>query len=555
MANVKYGTSPAASGATAATLETINGDDLVGDFEDIIFGNAGLDTIDGETGNDILFGGGGIDALIGGTGNDVLNGEAGDDDMKGGAGNDVYFVGSASDTLSELTATSVDSGGIDTVVSLITSAASTYTLPSVSLGKFENLVLGFGAINGTGNELANRIIGNSGANILTSGSGTLGDNLIGGAGTDTLRGGAGNDTLNGGAADDTLIGGAGNDIYIVTSTDTLSGELSTGGTDTVQFAGSASLESFTLENFVENITLTGTNAVDATASGSVTNHMLTGNSANNSITGGDANDTLVGGAATSANSLTGGNGNDTYIIINAADSITETATGGTDAVQFGGTSGTYTIAAGIENVSLTGLSAINASGSVSGSVVTTSLTITGNGAINTLTGGSNADVINGGANNDILTGAAGADKLAGGAGIDKYVISATAQTATPASAWTAAATGSKVSTTGMDIITVTNTDNDTLDLSAIAASLGSVTAVITTITGSTSFTAAGTGTAVQTWLGTYSSAANIFTSKSTGTDTLLVYDNNGSTGAGALEAIVLVGAATALTVAAGVFTI
>ena len=50
-----------------------------------------------------------------------------------------------------------------------------------------------GAVNGTGNALANIINGNGAAN-----------QLFGGAGLDTLNGGAGNDVINGGSGNDTI---------------------------------------------------------------------------------------------------------------------------------------------------------------------------------------------------------------------------------------------------------------------------------------------------------------------------------------------------------------
>ena len=66
-------------------------------------------------------------------------------------------------------------------------------------------------INGTGNVLANTIIGNGGANQLFGGGGN--DTINGGGGADLIDGGTGDDMLNGGTGNDadTIIGGAGND--------------------------------------------------------------------------------------------------------------------------------------------------------------------------------------------------------------------------------------------------------------------------------------------------------------------------------------------------------
>jgi Ca2+-binding RTX toxin-like protein len=107
--------------------------------------------------------------------------------MNGGSGNDTYFVDSTGDTLT-------DSSGIDTVRSTVT-----YTLPT----GFEHLtLLGSSAINGTGNTVANTLIGNAGNNTLSG----LGGN-------DTLNGAAGNDLLIGGAGRDAMLGGNNADTF------------------------------------------------------------------------------------------------------------------------------------------------------------------------------------------------------------------------------------------------------------------------------------------------------------------------------------------------------
>ena len=128
----------------------------------------------------------GIERVTGGSGADILTGGLGANLLAGGAGDDTYHVG-AGDTVAEGAG-----NGTDTVFS----SAATFTLGA----NVENLTLepGAGDINGTGNGLANVIIGNEGANTLN-----------GGGGADTVTGGAGNDIMNGGAGSDTLVFGPG----------------------------------------------------------------------------------------------------------------------------------------------------------------------------------------------------------------------------------------------------------------------------------------------------------------------------------------------------------
>jgi trimeric autotransporter adhesin len=129
--------------------------------------------------------------------------------------------------------------------------------------------------------------------------------------------------------------------------------------------------------------------------------VLTGNSANNTLGGGAGNDTIDGGAGN--DTMVGGAGNDTYTVNVATDVVTEAAGEGTDTVL---SLVTLTLGANVENLRLTGTSAINGTGN------TLDNGLTGNGANNTLTGA---------AGNDTLNGAAGTDTLVGGAGADSYV--------------------------------------------------------------------------------------------------------------------------------------
>ena len=169
------------------------------------------------------------------------------------------------------------------------------------------------------------------ANDVLTGSGEE-DVLSGLAGNDTLQGFAGNDTLDGGAGNDTMIGGSGNDTYVVDAATDVVTELAGQGTDTVQ-----SSVSYTLGVNVENLSLTGVAAINAT--GNTLNNVLTGNSGNNVLSGGSGNDTMVGGL-----------GDDTYVVDAATDVVTELASQGTDNVL---SSVTYTLGANVENLSLT----------------------------------------------------------------------------------------------------------------------------------------------------------------------------------------------------------
>ena len=300
--------------------------------------------------------------LTGGGGNDALNGSTGADRMVGGLGNDSYTVDNAGDTTIEAAGAGTDS----------VSSSITWTLAA----NVENLTLsGSAAINGTGNGDANVLTGNSAANVLTG----LG----------------GNDTLNGGTGADTMIGGLGSDSYTVDNAGDVTTEAAGEGTDTV-----SSSITWTLAANVENLTLSGSAAINGTGNGDA--NVLTGNSAANVLTGLGGNDTLNGG--TGADTMIGGLGSDSYTVDNAGDVTTEAAGEGTDTVS---SSITWTLAANVENLTLSGSAAING---------------TGNGDANVLTGNGANNVLTGLGGNDTLNGGTGADTMVGGLGDDSYVV-------------------------------------------------------------------------------------------------------------------------------------
>ena len=143
-----------------------------GGASDFLYGSAASDTLVGGGGNDYLGSFDGNDKLIGGEGADTL---------VGGAGNDVYIM-DAEDTVTELA-----DQGTDQVWATGASA--------ILSANVENLTrLGSADFAGTGNALANT--------------------MIGAAGADTLDGGAGDDRLNGRGGNDVLTGGDGRDRFV-----------------------------------------------------------------------------------------------------------------------------------------------------------------------------------------------------------------------------------------------------------------------------------------------------------------------------------------------------
>lgn len=377
-------------GVAAFDLAGANGDDSISGLggNDLLWGRGGNDGLNGGTGADIMNGGTGSDVyvvddlgdvvnesagqgtdqirtelqsyslagtpnvenlaglgtldqqLTGNDGANRISGGAGADTMIGGLGNDNYVVDQAGDVVVETAA-----GGTDTVESFISYALGT---------NLENLtLLGTGAINATGNGGNNVLTGNSAANRMD-----------GAAGADSMR------------------GGGGDDVYIVDNVGDSVQEYAGAGTDLVQ-----SFVSFTLGAYVENLTLVGGAAVNAT--GNDLDNILIGNGAANILNGRGGADTMRGGA-----------GDDTYFVDNAGDSLREYGGAGTDLVN---ASVSWSLGAYQENLQLTGTAAINGTGNDLDNV------LIGNSGANALVGGRGADTLDGGLGNDTLNGGIGAD--------------------------------------------------------------------------------------------------------------------------------------------------
>ncbi|MBS7788758.1 M10 family metallopeptidase C-terminal domain-containing protein [Roseococcus sp. SDR] len=384
-------------GAHFERLELIGAGELSGT------GNEGDNAILGNTGKNLLLGLGGTDSLYGGDGADTLDGGWGADLLVGGTGDDRYVVDTEEDVVVEFAG-----GGLDTVRALFSYTLGAH-LENLVLSAFEPVPM-----DGTGNALANLIIGTTGNNAL---SGMMGN--------DTLIGGAGDDTLTGGEGADSMVGGTGDDLYVVDDLSDAIVEAARSGTDTVW----SSLD-HTLGANLENLVLTGTQSV--TGSGNAVANVLTGNSGDNTLEGMAGNDTLQGGlgddvldGGTGYDTMEGGAGDDIYRVDSTADVVIETLAdipgrdasgeppnpddGGIDLVL---SLITYTLGANLENLKLLGSASIRGTGNALDNV------ITGNDGANRLTGADGDDVLSGGYGSDVLLGGAGEDTLMGGPGDD-----------------------------------------------------------------------------------------------------------------------------------------
>jgi Ca2+-binding RTX toxin-like protein len=274
--------------------------------------------------------------IFGTKGNDTFTGGAGADSYRGGAGHDVYNIG-AGDTVVEAVG-----GGTDKVQS------STVSLSLAAYANVEN-----GALLGS-------------AHL----------NIAGTAGANSLAGNSGNNTLNGGGGADIMAGGAGNDTYITDGNDQIL-ETGNNGIDTV-----VSSVGYTLRDNCENLTLTGSAAI---------------NGAGNALA-----NVLSGVSNSAVNTFYGYAGNDTYIV-GVGDKIVEAANAGSDTVSSNTISLNLASFANVEHITLLGSSALNAAGNNSNNIVT------GNDGANVLSGAGGNDIVQGGLGNDTLYGGAGSD--------------------------------------------------------------------------------------------------------------------------------------------------
>jgi Ca2+-binding RTX toxin-like protein len=430
--------------------------------KDYLHGNDGVDFIAGGDGDDYLEGGEGDDILLGLNDNDFLFGGTGADVLSGGNGIDLaYYAGS---TAININLTSGEASGGDAEGDELTSIENVWATDYndflvgsnvanvIQAWGGQDTILGLDGADtidaGTGDDV---VAGGTGADTmdggggidtlsyaysangvtvnLTTGQGQHGEaegdiisgfeNLVGSNNADTLtgtnvaniiRGYTGNDTIKGGGGADTMLGD--------------------GGVDTLSYVGSATGVTIDIEagtafggdalgdifSSIEN--LEGTSWVDSLLGNSLRNvfhsgngmDTLNGRDGNDELHGGNAADTITGGAGdddlygdTGADTMIGGLGNDDFYVDNAGDVVSELAGQGADTIY---AALSYTIAANVAKLQLTGSAAINATGR--------------DGQADTLFGNSGVNIINGKSGGDLIAGGLGTDNLTGGAGTDIF---------------------------------------------------------------------------------------------------------------------------------------
>lgn len=391
-----------AAGTNNLTLAAANATGLtVGRIT--VNGNSGDDTVDASgftrlTGVNLIAGAG-SDVLKGSAANDLFNFAAADlsgDTISGGLGNDILIL----TTAGTLAATAL---------------ANMTGVESINLAAGTNAATLFNA-NYTGVASGRIIInGNSGNDTLDA-SGLTGTNaadLRAGAGTDTLKGGAGADSFQFAAASldalDTITGNGGADLLRMTTAGALAANA---------LAGLTSVETITLANGTNAITLANSNYAGVTGGKIVVN-------------GGTGNDFIDGSALTGTNAvdikaglgvdvLKGGAGSDTFRF-SAFELAGDTISGGlgTDflALSTAGVLGATALSnlTGVEIIQLVaganGITILD--GNFTGVAAGTRITVFGNGGNDLIDAagltGTNAVDIRAGAGLDLLKGGAGAD--------------------------------------------------------------------------------------------------------------------------------------------------
>ena len=403
------------SGGSSGTISFTGVERVIaGNFNDRLSGSGSGQTLVGQGGADTLWGAGGVDILRGGGGADTFifreTGTANADSVQDfGSGTDKLLLGGSA--VSALGAAGNFAAG-DARFKANSTGTATDASDRIVYNTSTRQVFYDADGNGSGAKVLIATL-QSGASLAATDiaveGGSGGQLIVGSSGDDSLTGGPGNDTIRGGAGWDTLDGAGGDDL--------IEGEV---GVDW-------------LRGGEGNDTLLGGDNGDA-LEGGAGDDRLDGGLWLDNLSGGDGNDVLIGGSDIADDTLDGGAGIDTLegggggdrYVVTAGDVIIENGTDSRfDTVE---SNGSWTLAANLENLFLTGTGAWNGTGNSLGN------RMFGNDGANILRGGTGGDRLEGNGGDDMFFLSPGdapgeVDSADGGDGFDTLDFSGLLQSA------------------------------------------------------------------------------------------------------------------------------
>jgi Ca2+-binding RTX toxin-like protein len=496
--------------ATIPLVADLGADDdavIGGRADDTIHGGDGVDNVQGDTGgpgggsNDTLFGDAGDDNYVaGGSGTDNIDGGAGDDsNLVGGPGPDTITGGDGNDSVA-------GGPGPDTLDG----------------GAGDDSVYGDcggGPCSGGGSPGADTVNGGDGNDDV---HGDEGDDIVnGGAGNDSADGDDGNDTVNGNAGNDTVSGENGNDV--VDGGDDNDAVYGDSGDDTVRGgAGTDDVHGEDGNDVVDagagdDGDVGGGPGADTVSGGDGNDRQVFGGPGNDTVDGGAGDDFVSGDCGSYGRCDSGADGND--VVRGGPGEDYVGADGGADSIDMGSgideidypdrievcnpgcNDTTWPVTVTLDGVANDG--GPNEGDNVVGTedvyvydnflccgdqVAPGDAHLTGDAGVNTLTGAGGNDTIDGGAGNDFLYGNDGndtmnandgfADRVVCGPGTDVANVDEfdqvaddcetvnrttrghlASEDAPPTVAFTAPASGAKMSTSAANTLSVTATDD------------------------------------------------------------------------------------------------
>ncbi len=332
-------------------------------------------SLTGSTGANVITGGFGNDTIDGAGGTDVINANGGDDtvtyhgtetSIDGGAGSDTLVLAAV--------------GGITAVNFSVAAGSDQTTGDGVLVANFENL-------NAAVATTALNVLGSTGVNNITTGSGN--DTIDGGGGADVINAGDGNDTVSYRGTEFSIDGGTGTNTLLLRAVTTV--DLSQTDQTLGDQVNVANFQNVDASQLVAGVTITGSSGINV-ITGSTGADIIDGNGGADVISAGAGNDTVTYHGTEA--SIDGGAGSDTLVLA---------AAGGITAVNFA-------VAANADQTvgDIVGVTNFE---NLDGTALTTALTVTGSSGINVISTGSGNDIIDGGGGADVIYAGAGDDTV------------------------------------------------------------------------------------------------------------------------------------------------